>query len=36
SADQADGDAPMFELYDEKFDAKTGRGGLEIWIPIKG
>jgi len=35
SPDQADGAAPMFELYDEKFDAKTGRGGLEIWIPIK-
>lgn len=36
SADEADGEAPMFELYDEKFDPETGRGGLEIWIPIKG
>ncbi len=33
---EADGDAPMFELYDEKFDPRTGLGGLEIWIPVKG
>lgn len=24
-----------FELYDEKFDSKTGLGGLELWIPIQ-
>ncbi len=29
-------DAPNFERYDEKFDPKTGNGGLEIWVPIKG
>ena len=28
-------DAPNFERYDEKFDPKTGNGGLEIWVPIK-
>ena len=28
-------DAPDFERYDERFDPKTGMGGLEIWIPIK-
>lgn len=32
---QADGEQPLFELYDEKFDPRTGLGGLEIWIPIK-
>lgn len=31
---QAD-DAPSFERYDERFDARTGLGGLEIWIPIR-
>jgi AraC family transcriptional regulator len=29
-------DAPMFEQYGESFDPATGRGGLEIWIPIAG
>lgn len=28
-------DAPNFERYDEKFDALTGNGGLEIWIPVR-
>jgi AraC family transcriptional regulator len=28
-------DAPMFERYDQQFDARTGLGGLEIWVPIK-
>lgn len=28
-------DAPAFERYDEKFDGRTGLGGLEIWIPVK-
>lgn len=28
-------DGPDFERYDESFDAETGLGGLEIWIPIK-
>jgi AraC family transcriptional regulator len=28
-------DAPNFERYDEKFDAGTGNGGLEIWIPVR-
>ncbi len=27
-------EAPDFELYDERFDASTGRGGVEIWIPV--
>ena len=27
-------DAPTFERYDERFDPKTGNGGLEIWVPI--
>ncbi len=36
SSDTPDGDSPLFELYDEKFDPMTGHGGLEIWIPIKG
>ena len=28
-------DAPLFERYDERFDARTGAGGFEIWIPIQ-
>jgi predicted transcriptional regulator YdeE len=28
-------DAPAFERYDEKFDGRTGLGGLEIWIPVR-
>ena len=28
-------DAPDFERYDERFDPRTGLGGLEIWIPLK-
>jgi AraC family transcriptional regulator len=28
-------DAPDFECYSEDFDAATGTGGFEIWIPIK-
>lgn len=28
-------DAPHFELYGENFNAQTGTGGVEIWIPIR-
>lgn len=28
-------DAPNFERYDERFDASTGNGGLEIWVPVR-
>lgn len=27
-------EAPDFELYDKRFDPRTGRGVVEIWIPI--
>jgi AraC family transcriptional regulator len=27
-------DAPDFERYDERFDARTGLGTIEIWLPI--
>jgi len=27
--------APDFELYDDRFDAATGAGEVEIWIPVK-
>lgn len=27
-------DAPVFERYDERFDALTGNGEVEIWIPL--
>ena len=27
-------DAPDFERYDEAFDAGTGLGGVEIWVPL--
>ena len=29
-------DAPDFERYTEQFDSRTGLGGFEIWLPIKG
>jgi AraC family transcriptional regulator len=29
-------DAPNFERYDATFDSRTGNGGFEIWIPVKG
>jgi AraC family transcriptional regulator len=29
-------DAPNFERYDAAFDSRTGNGGFEIWIPVKG
>ena len=28
-------ETPDFELYDQRFDAATGRGTVEIWIPVK-
>jgi AraC family transcriptional regulator len=28
-------DGPAFERYGEKFDGRTGRGGFELWVPIK-
>jgi len=28
-------DAPEFERYGPEFDARTGNGGLEIWVPVK-
>jgi AraC family transcriptional regulator len=28
-------DGPAFERYDERFDGRTGLGGLEIWVPVK-
>jgi AraC family transcriptional regulator len=27
-------DAPDFERYDERFDPRTGSGGMEIWVPL--
>jgi AraC family transcriptional regulator len=29
-------DGPEFERYDERFDADSGKGVVEIWIPVKG
>ncbi len=26
---------PDFEVYDERFDAATGDGGVEIWLGVK-
>jgi AraC family transcriptional regulator len=28
-------DGPALECYDERFDGRTGLGGLEIWVPVK-
>ena len=27
-------DAPDFEHYGEELDARTVRGGVEIWVPV--
>ena len=29
-------DSPSFERYTEEYDPKTGTGGTEIWVPLKG
>jgi len=29
-------DAPNFERYGPEFDGRTGLGGFQIWVPIKG
>ncbi len=29
-------DAPNFERYGPEFDPRSGNGGLEVWIPVKG
>lgn len=29
-------DAASYERYGERFDGRTGHGGFEIWIPVKG
>lgn len=29
-------DAPDFELYDDRFDPRTGEGEVEIWLPLRG
>jgi AraC family transcriptional regulator len=31
----AHADAPDFELYDDRFDPRTGTGTVEIWLPVK-
>jgi AraC family transcriptional regulator len=28
-------ETPDFEVYDERFDAETGDGGVEIWVGVK-
>jgi predicted transcriptional regulator YdeE len=28
-------ETPDFEVYDERFDAETGSGGVEIWVGVK-
>jgi AraC family transcriptional regulator len=35
-AAKAAGAPDFFERYSEKFDPRTGMGGTEVWIPIKG
>jgi AraC family transcriptional regulator len=32
----AEGPLMMIEHYDERFDPKSGNGGMEIWVPLKG
>ena len=33
-AEPADG--PNFERYGASFNPRTGTGGFEVWIPVKG
>lgn len=33
---EAEEGQPILEVYDERFDPRTGLGGLEIWVPVKG
>ena len=28
-------EAPCFECYTEAFNPQTGKGGIEIWVPIQ-
>lgn len=30
------GDGPALERYGEEFDGRTGLGGCELWVPVKG
>jgi AraC family transcriptional regulator len=32
----AEGPLMLIEYYDERFDPKTGEGGVEIWVPMQG
>ena len=34
ASDHKAADAPVFERYDDRFDAQTGNGEVEIWIPL--
>lgn len=34
-ADVAHVEGPDFERYDDRFDARTGEGDVEIWIPVR-
>ena len=27
--------APMLERYGDRFDPRTGNGGLEVWVPVR-
>jgi len=28
-------DAPLFERYDQRFNPRTGSGGVELWVPLE-
>jgi AraC family transcriptional regulator len=28
-------DTPNFDLYDERFDPRTGTSGVEVWVPVE-
>jgi AraC family transcriptional regulator len=28
-------DAPLFERYDERYNTRTGEGGVELWVPLR-
>jgi AraC family transcriptional regulator len=36
AAHGAAGAPDFFERYSEEFDPRTGMGGVEVWIPVKG
>jgi AraC family transcriptional regulator len=35
SGKEIDGEPQMLEFYGESYDPRTGRGQIEVWLPIR-